>query len=128
MPSSRKLNDYKVTLHTAAASLAAPSAVTDGGSIAGWHDNGAAPRHASVKIMAVGGDVSLTVAWLCAYDVIDAEWAKVAQLNGGAAITIIETLGWEETFNDVGINARLAVMGTLDANAVTVTAKPIEVL
>jgi hypothetical protein len=132
MGRSKKLHDKEVYLHTAAATLAAPSLAADGGVTSGWKQGGFAPRGVAVAIDAVGGNVKLTDAILCAYDddprtVPVPMWRQVARLNNGDDIDITTTLGWEEIFLDIGVNASLAVFATLSANAVNVRAKPVEV-
>jgi hypothetical protein len=120
---SAKLTNNAVVLHTAAATLAAPSTVAHGASIAGWRQGINAPQRASISIDAAGS-LNLTGAIVCGWN--GTTWRKIETLD--ATIALTATLGFEVVIDDLGaLYTRLAVTGTLSASTVTITATPIEV-
>lgn len=121
----------KVTLHTDAASLAAPAdAPTAGatGDVRGWRSGAYAPRDASIAIDASAGVTITGPVDLLGYDSSDAKWRVCARLAEGRDIVMTAVIGFEEKVFDVGTfeHLQLYAPGGVSGGNVTVSAKPFE--
>lgn len=113
-----------VTLHSAAASLPAP---TSGVSIAGLRRGAMGARDGIVVLEGSQATVSIAAPIiLCGK--LGTKMYKLATLNKGALITVTDTLGYAERVFDVGVFDELALTsGTITNGTVTVKFVPIEV-
>ena len=129
MSRSAKLGTGKrIQLHTADATLPDLTLPTEGAAVTGWRQGKQAPRYIEIAIDANGGALNLSVAWLCGYDTGLTMWRRLAKIQNGEVVVLTEARGWADTFADIGVYDRLAISGTLSANAVDVYALPVEVL
>lgn len=91
--------------------------------ITGWRSGASgAPRGALVKVLGHGGAAVMTgPCYGVGYHDVDAVWYRFAMLNGGADISVTETVGWLWEIGDVpawasSIRVEAAAMasGTVD--------------
>jgi hypothetical protein len=115
----------EIVLHTAAATLPALTDATGGASIASWKVNGMWPLRFDLRLSA-GGAMNLTAGQLWGWD--GTLWRVLADLNGGAAIDMTATKGWQRPFELVVGITRLGIVGTLSASNLTAKAAPISVV
>jgi hypothetical protein len=125
MSRSCELTHLAVPLEEAEGTPSAPSADTDGGDITDWRDGKHCPRLVKLTLFSAAS-ADLSDAWLDGWD--GTRWYQLAKLQDGETISLSNTLGWSETFADVGTFERLAVHGTLSASTLTATATPVEEL
>lgn len=126
---SVKLSSLAVTVASAAASLPVPSgaplqAVLD--AFEAWESGTYTPKFATVSIDAAGAGSISAGATLYGWDATDGIQRAIATLNGGAAIALTATVGYEERLNDVAFFDALTVSGTVVGTTVTVKFTPIE--
>lgn len=126
---SRRMGEYEITLASAAGTLTAPSAATDGVAVpaayaAAYGTRGSAPRK---WLLSVDGSttISMTSGKLYRYDAAAAKWRAVATLATPIALT--SAIGYEVVLEDIGGGSRYAISATLDTGNVTVKLTPMDV-
>jgi hypothetical protein len=127
----QRLDSLAVEITDAAQSHAAPSADTDGLSLAGWKNGGFSPDSCIAWIGTASDTVAISAgAYWAGYDANLDEWFRIADVNEGAAVALSSTgpLGWAQRLVDVGVFDRLILVDTGDANTHKYGFKPIESL
>ncbi len=122
----QRIPGERVTLHSAATTLPAPTTSSDGGDLVTWREEHYPLAALQIEKASGAGDVTIASPELVAYDATSGLWISLGSLNGGSTITVKSAKGFAQQLGPVGVYGRLAVVGTVSGGGVNAYLDPMD--